>query len=246
MKNPRYVDLQDWLKTEMKNANIFDRAADRIQKVFQNIVPSQINSAITKGMEGFTRVVMSGSGIMLPKAETDIAIEESGVRAEKSIQNYVHMGMLSGAGTSAGGILTGLLDLPLLMSFKIKLIFEIGSHYGYDMKDPRERYFALLIFREAFSSPVRKKEHLQALIAFESIKEKLEEPLEKIDWKGFQQEYRDYIDLAKLLQFIPGIGIVIGATVNRQLMMQLGKTAIKAYELRHFQKFPEKRVISKH
>ena len=244
MKNPRYAALQAWLKVEMKNANFLDRTADRIQKVFQNLMPSQINAAITKGMEGFTRVVMSGSGIMLPKTEGDVSIEDAEALAEKAIQNYVHMGMISGAGTSAGGILTGLLDLPLLMSFKIKLIFEIGSHYGYDLKDPRERYYALLIFSEAFSSPVRKKEHLQALIEFESKRETLKEPLEKIDWKGFQQEYRDYIDLAKLLQFIPGIGIVIGAGVNRQLMLQLGKTATKAYELRYFQKNPEKRVIS--
>ncbi len=244
MKNPRYIELQDWLKVEMKKANLFDRGADKVQKYFQKFIPSQINSAITKGMEGFTRVVLSGSGILLPSADPARSIEESAEKAEKSIENYVHMGMISGAGTSAGGIVTGLLDLPLLMSFKIKLIFEIGSHYGYDLKDPRERYFALLIFSEAFSSPVRKKEHLQALIQYEVQREKLKQPLDKIDWKGFQQEYRDYIDLAKMLQFIPGIGIVIGAAVNRQLMLQLGKTAINAYELRYFQKYPEKRVIS--
>lgn len=245
MRHPRYTELQDWLKAEMKNANIFDRGADKVQKYFQKFIPSQINTAITKGMEGFTRVVLSGSGILLPSQDAARTLESSAKKAEKAIENYVHMGMISGAGTSAGGIVTGLLDLPLLMSLKIKLIFEIGSHYGYDLKDPRERYFALMIFREAFSSPVRKKEHLQALIYFERERETLTEPLEKIDWKGFQQEYRDYIDLAKLLQFIPGIGIVIGATVNRQLMMQLGKTAVKAYELRYFQKYPEKRVISK-
>lgn len=244
MKNPRYQELQDWLKAEMKNPNLLDKGADKVQKYFQKFIPSQINNAITKGMEGFTRLVMSGSGIILPKVEAEATIETAAKRAEKSIENYVHMGMLSGAGTSAGGLVTGLLDLPLLMSFKIKLIFEIGSHYGYDLKDPRERYFALLIFREAFSSPVRKKEHLQALIEFETQKKHLIKPLEKIDWKGFQQEYRDYIDLAKLLQFVPGIGIVIGATVNRQLMLQLGKTAIYAYELRYFQSNPEARVIS--
>lgn len=244
MKNPRYSELQDWLKAEMKKPNLLDKGADKVQKYFQKFVPSQINNAITKGMEGFTRLVMGGSGIMLPKVEAGLSVEESARRSEKSIENYVHMGMISGAGTSAGGIVTGLLDLPLLMSFKIKLIFEIGSHYGYDLKDPRERYFALMIFREAFSSPIRKKEHLQALIHFETQKENLKQPLEKVDWKGFQQEYRDYIDLAKLLQFVPGIGIVVGATVNRQLMLRLGKTAIYAYELRYFQTRPEERTIS--
>lgn len=227
----------------MKNANLFDRVTDRFQKYVQGLIPSQIHAAITKGMEGFTRIVMSGSGIMLPTAESEVDLETAIKRSEKSIENYVHLGMISGAGTSAGGIVTGLLDLPLLMGFKIKLIFEIGSHFGYDLKDPKERYYALLVFREAFSSPVRKKEHLQALIHFESQKNTLDSPLEKIDWQGFQQEYRDYIDLAKMLQFIPGIGIVIGAGVNRQLMQKLGKTAIYGYELRYFQKKPEQRHL---
>lgn len=241
MRNPHYDALQAWLKEEQKDPRWTQKMTDRFQKYVQGLVPSQIQDAITKGMSGFTTLVMTGSGFLLPPADNALALESKMERAKKSIENYTHLGMLSGAGTSAGGILTGLLDLPLLMSFKIKLIFEIGSHFGHDLKDPKERYFALLIFREAFSSPVQKKGHLQALINYEAKASKLEDPLGQIDWQGFQQEYRDYIDLAKLLQFIPGIGIVIGASVNRTLMHKLGETAIKAYSLRYFQTHPEAR-----
>jgi hypothetical protein len=241
MKNRNYEALQVWLKKESREANRVQKLTDRFQKYVQGFIPDKIQEAITKGMEGFTRLVMTGSGIKLPKTDAHLSLDQRELLAQKEIENAVHLGMISGAGTSAGGIITSLMDLPILMSFKIKLIFEIGSHFGYDLKDPKERYFAMLIFREAFSNATLKKQHLQALIEFESRRETLENPLETIDWKGFQQEYRDYIDLAKLLQIIPGIGIVIGAGVNRQLLLHLGETAINAYRLRYFQKHPENR-----
>jgi hypothetical protein len=35
--------------------------------------------------------------------------------------------------------------------------------------------------------------------------------VDQFDWRSFQQEYRDYIDLAKMAQLIPVIGAVVGA-----------------------------------
>ena len=52
--------------------------------------------------------------------------------------------------------------------------------------------------------------------------------------KPFEQEYRDYIDLAKMLQLVPGIGLVVGAYANYKLMNKLGETALNAYRLRVF------------
>ena len=57
---------------------------------------------------------------------------------------------------------------------------------------------------------------------------------EDFDWRRFQQEYRDYIDLAKLAQLLPVVGAPIGAIVNWRLVEQLGETAMNAYRLRWF------------
>lgn len=59
-----------------------------------------------------------------------------------------------------------------------------------------------------------------------------------IDWRRFQQEYRDYIDLAKLAQLIPIVGAPIGAVVNYRLLDQLGEAAINAYRMRWFAERP--------
>jgi hypothetical protein len=56
--------------------------------------------------------------------------------------------------------------------------------------------------------------------------------MHQFDWRTFQQEYRDYIDLAKLAQFIPVIGAPVGAVVNYRLLDKLGRTAMNAYRMR--------------
>ena len=58
------------------------------------------------------------------------------------------------------------------------------------------------------------------------------EDIHQFDWRNFQQEYRDYIDLSKLLQLIPGIGAITGAYVNHRLTNKLGVTALNAYRMR--------------
>jgi hypothetical protein len=60
----------------------------------------------------------------------------------------------------------------------------------------------------------------------------LPEDIHQFDWRSFQQEYRDYIDIAKLLQLVPGIGAVVGAYVNHRLTEKLGQYAMNAYRLR--------------
>ncbi len=56
--------------------------------------------------------------------------------------------------------------------------------------------------------------------------------IHQFDWRTFQQEYRDYIDLAKLAQLIPIIGAPVGAVVNYRLLQKLGTTAMNAYRMR--------------
>ena len=65
--------------------------------------------------------------------------------------------------------------------------------------------------------------------------ETLPQDINEFDWKSFQQEYRDYIDLAKMAQLIPGIGAAVGVIVNYRLLNQLGKTAMNAYRMRWFE-----------
>ncbi|GAB3813063.1 hypothetical protein GCM10028895_04710 [Pontibacter rugosus] len=67
---------------------------------------------------------------------------------------------------------------------------------------------------------------------WESQKQVLPEDINQFNWRTFQQEYRDYIDLAKMAQLIPVIGAPVGAIVNYRLLQKLGETAMNAYRMR--------------
>ena len=62
--------------------------------------------------------------------------------------------------------------------------------------------------------------------------QQLPKDINQFDWRNFQQEYRDYIDIAKMAQLLPVVGAPIGAVVNYSLIKKLGETAMNAYRMR--------------
>ena len=93
----------------------------------------------------------------------------------------------------------GLVDFPLLLSIKMKFLFEAAAVYGFDTNEYEERLFILHVFQLAFSSDETRKETLSIIENWEEKKLWIAE----MDWRDFQQEYRDYIDLVKMFQLIP-------------------------------------------
>ena len=70
------------------------------------------------------------------------------------------------------------------------------------------------------------------MIDWENKKKQLPNDIHQFDWRLFQQEYRDYIDLAKMAQLLPVIGAPVGVIVNYRLIRKLGETAMNAYRMR--------------
>src|SRR5690606_34409986 len=95
-----------------------------------------------------------------------------------------------------------------------------------------ERRFILTVFQLAFSSARHRAEVLAALENLTRMDLADDAAMEGFDWRRFQQEYRDYIDVAKLAQLVPVIGAPVGAAANWWLLDQLGETAINAYRMR--------------
>lgn len=147
---------------------------------------------------------------------------------------YKKAAAMSGAGTGAGGILLGMADFPILLSLKIKFLFDAAVIYGYDVREFRERLYILRLFELAFSSRQKRIDVYNHILDWDKKIEQMPSDMESFDWRSFQQEYRDYIDLAKMMQLMPGIGAVVGAYANYQLMDKLAETAMNGYRLRLF------------
>ena len=121
-----------------------------------------------------------------------------------------------GAGTGAGGILLGLADFPLYSALKLNF-YSMRRHCTDLIRATKKSAFYPSCFQLAFSSDDHRKEIWKAIETWDTEEEN------HMDWEKFQTEYRDYIDLAKMLRLVPIIGAPVGAYANYQLLQRLEK-----------------------
>lgn len=175
------------------------------------------------------QATLTGSHLITKKNQsTGLTLEEKDRLVSEKLAAYRKTAVVEGAGTGAGGLLLGLADFPLLLSIKMKFLFDAASIYGFDTKQYEERIFILQVFKLAFSSDGVRRETFSIIENWQDRKQAFLD----MDWREFQQEYRDYLDFAKMLQLMPGIGAAVGAVVNYNLLDRLGETAKNCYRLR--------------
>jgi len=227
-----YKELELWKMKILKKPGFFDLASKGIQNRLNKLIPEKVHNAITVAIEKMVKTVLFGAKYITkePREDSSLQLREAFVR--ERIQFYRKTASAEGAVTGAGGFLLGLAEFPILIGIKMKLLFDIAALYGYDVKDYRERLYILYIFQLAFSSQQGRKRVYQQISDWNSFIISLPEDIDQFDWRTFQQEYRDYIDLAKMAQLIPVIGAAVGAIVNYKLIDKLGETAINCYRLR--------------
>ncbi|MEQ8905268.1 EcsC family protein [Ekhidna sp.] len=226
------TELHQWQHAMRKKPSFWNRTTKKVQKKINTIIPEKVHRAITKAIKEITRGVLFGSGFTTRKPREVHSLEETEAKIKERINFYSSSAAVEGAATGFGGFLLSLADFPLWLTLKMKMLFEIASRYGYDTKDYKERVYILYIFQLTFSSQAHRNAIFEKMENWELTHEQLPDDLNTFDWRTFQLEYRDYIDLAKLLQLIPGVGAIAGAFVNHKLTNKLGKNAINAYRMR--------------
>lgn len=227
-------ELERWQKQFKKNPSITNRISKYIQNKTNSFIPEKFHKVVTETIKNMVKIVLIGSEITTKRPKYNMCLEEREKLVLEKIDFYKKAASATGAGTGAAGFLVGLADMPILITLKIKFLFEVATLYGFDVKDYRERLYILYIFQLAFSSDEMKKTLYKQMENWKNYVETLPMDMSGFDWRTFQQEYRDYIDLAKMLQLLPGIGAMVGAYANYKLMDDLGYTAINAYRLRIF------------
>lgn len=223
------AELAAWRTAMLAEPSAFAKAAKGLQMQVNRMIPEKIHQAVTAVIEQMTRGILAGSGFVTGHPRTTGSLREREALVRKAIAGHRNLASAEGGVAGAGGFLLSAADFPALIAIKIKLLFEIARLYGHDDADWRERLFILSIFQLAFSGA----DHRKAVYLAMAEGAPPTSP-EDFDWRRFQQEYRDYIDLAKLAQLLPVVGAPVGAIVNYRLVEQLGETAMNAYRLRWF------------
>jgi hypothetical protein len=231
-KEKVYSELKLWQKEMMRNPSLLNRLSKNVQTKINKLIPEKVHQAITVTLKQMIRVVLFGvtHTTVKPLSENSLELREAAVL--QRIEYYRTTAAVEGGITGAGGLLLGLADFPILIGIKIKLLFDIASIYGLNIDDYKERIYLLHIFELAFSSDVYRKKIYLEMTDWDEKSKKLPKDINQFDWRNFQQEYRDYIDLAKMAQLLPLIGAPIGAVVNYRLIKKLGTTAMNAYRMR--------------
>lgn len=225
--------LQDWQQKMQKKPSLTNRFAKGVQNRINNMIPERAHKVLTTTIEKMVKAVLFGAKYTTTEslaADASFQLRESYIKQQISF--YQKTATVEGAVIGAGGILLGLAEFPILIGIKMKLLFNIASLYGFNVKDYKERLFILYIFQLTYSSQQRRNEIYNLLQDWEGYSRLLPADAEDFDWRTFQQEYRDYIDLAKMAQLIPVIGSAVGAVANYHLIAQLGDTAMNCYRMR--------------
>lgn len=216
----------------MQSPSLLNNLSKKVQNKINTLIPEKVHKGITVAIKQMVRGVLFGAKITTSRPLTDVSLEVREARVGERINFYKKTAAAEGGVTGAGGFMLALADFPLLLALKMKMLFELASLYGYSTEDYTERVYLLHIFQLAFSSHQKRREVYLQMQNWEQQRQQLPEDIHEFDWRSFQQEYRDYIDLAKLAQLIPLIGAAVGLVVNYRLLDKLGKTAMNAYRMR--------------
>ena len=230
-----FTELKLWQKKMQRKPSLLNRLSKKVQVKINSYIPEKVHKVITSTLKQMIKGVLFGAKITTQKPVAVQSLQATEEAVEKLIKNYRTTAAAEGGITGAGGILLGLADFPILLGIKLKMLFDIAALYGFDVKDYKERVYLLHIFELAFSSQQHRRNIYVKMDNWDLQKLALPNDINEFDWRSFQQEYRDYIDLAKMAQLIPGIGAVVGIVVNYKLINQLGETAMNGYRMRLYQ-----------
>ena len=223
-----------WQKQMQRSPSLVNRMSRRLQGKINSYIPEKVHKAITTGIKQMVRAVLFGAELTTREPMVARTLEIREAIVNEKISFYKKTAAAEGGLTGAGGLLLGLADFPIFFGIKMKMLFEIAACYGHRVEDYRERLFLLHIFHLTFSNQDKRRDIYLRMVNWEETCRALPADIHQFNWRDFQQEYRDYLDIAKLLQLVPVIGAPVGFVVNYRLILKLGKTAMNAYRMRWF------------
>ena len=221
-------ELEEWQKKMMKKPSAMSHLSKNVQGKIQDLVPEKVQNAITVAIKTMVETVLTASSAF---TETHVsnnpAMSESDFLVERKYKTYYKIAMAQGIGFGMSGFLINLADLPALMSIKVKFLFDCAKLYGFDVEEKSERLFMLHVFQLAFCSDEHRRKIAPLVMNWELHQHEIE-----MNWRQLQIEYRDYMDIAKLLQLLPVVGAAAGGFANHNLMQKLKVTAMNSYRWR--------------
>lgn len=164
-------EVEIWKRKLIKRSSMVKRLTEKAQGKLNQFIPEKAHQLITESIKKMIQTTLFGSDFLTKKRDTTaLSLEEKEKLINEKLGVYKRAAAVEGAGTGAGGILLGLADFPLLLSIKMKFLFEAAAIHGYDTSKYEERLFILNIFQLAFSSDEHRRNVLSIIENWEQEK----------------------------------------------------------------------------
>jgi hypothetical protein len=152
-----------------------------------------------------------------------------------------------GGATGALGLAGLAADVPALFTISLRVIRQVGTCYGYNMRSGEEQEYVMHILRTGSTPNLKTK--MECLVALKQM----EQVLLKVSWlkmgealaqkeisrlsllaamRQFAQRLGVQLTKRKALQIVPVIGALIGASFNAWFVHDVGRAAYMGYRRR--------------
>lgn len=248
------TEIDKWKNTE---PNVVNQAIGTLLKpltwAVAKVVPDKaIEGAITAAYKA-AEFLTDKSDIIRDAQVTDISeLKHKDLELSDRLANEVHNWAIGvagaeGAATGMAGLPGMAVDIPALITMSFRVIHKIGICYGYEATTEEDKNYILQIFSAAGSNTMQEK---QAAIL---ILRQATQVIAKTTWKAMAQkaannkfcieggilaikavakQFGINITKRKALQAIPGIGALVGGSMNLSLINDIAWAARRMYQER--------------
>src|SRR5215216_5169922 len=117
-------ELKVWQKKMSRAPSLFDKLSKKMQVKMNSYIPEKVHVAITGAIKAMVRGVLFGAKHITSSATASESLLDAEVKVVQRIKYYRNAAAAEGGITGAGVILLGLADFPILLSMKLKLLFD--------------------------------------------------------------------------------------------------------------------------
>jgi hypothetical protein len=212
-------------------SEMFKRMTYRGARFVERLIPDRfVATAIHKAYDASDRLA-GQEDIKRRAGVSDLSelfhkpLEECDRLAAQVGRSSRRLALVEGAATGAGGVLTTLLDVPLLFFLAMRTIIKMGHCYGYPLDRPNDRRFVLTILVIAASGSLERKH--KALSRLRDVEDWL---LEETQEEIITEEAAAILFQLELFEEVPGLGVISGGLLNYGFVRKVELTAKRIFQ----------------
>ncbi|MFI5454309.1 MAG: EcsC family protein [Isosphaerales bacterium] len=214
-------------------SELFKRIALPVAKAVERVLPDRVvRMAIEKAYDA-SEMLAGQADIKLQAGVRDLRdmlhkpLEECDGLADQVSAGSQAWATVQGAATGAGGVLTTLIDIPLLFVLSLRTIVKIGHCYGYPLEGTLERRLVLGLLITATAGTLETKHK-----RLEQLKELEDLVIEETQEEILSEEALSVLFQLEIFDGVPGVGVISGALLNLAFLRRVDRTAMRVFQER--------------